>query len=141
MKNRIHNHTSCSSFFLIFLVMQLSSIVYGQQKQQTDENKFTIVIEKIHNGLKLVSTFGSAWKELTFGLNNYQTQAIDEWGMTETGKVGAEKDAELAHYLFIIMKTEKGIALKGLEGTSWTELSFSLNEKEKQQINRDGMVQ
>lgn len=141
MKSRILKHSFTSSLFLVYMVLALATKVSAQQKQQADENEFTIVIEKTNDGLKLVSPSGSAWKELSFALNNYQPQAIDEWGMTQIGKVSAEKRPDLANYLFTIMKTDKGISLKGLDGTSWTELSFSLTGEGKQMINQDGMMQ
>ena len=141
MKNRILNIFLRSLFFLTFLVLGLATNLSAQKKQHADESEFTIVIEKTNDGLKLVSPSGSAWKELSFALNNYQPQAIDEWGMTQLGKVSTERDAKLANYLFTIMKTDKGISLKGLDGTSWTELGFSLAGNGKQMINQDGMMQ
>jgi hypothetical protein len=60
--------------------------------------------------------------------------------MTELDKVSSEKDANLADFLFTVSKTENGLVLKGIEGTAWTDLRFSLPENGKQEIDQYGMV-
>jgi hypothetical protein len=112
----------------------------AQEKKSTDLKDFKIVIEKTKNGIKMQSFKGSAWINLTFSINNNSTQAIDEYGMTTLDQISSEKDVNLADFLFTISKTENGIALKGIEGTAWTDLSFSLSENGKQEINQFGMV-
>jgi hypothetical protein len=42
--------------------------------------------------------------------------------------------------LFTITKTNDGIVLKGIEGTAWTDLSFSLSENGRQAIDQFGMT-
>ena len=83
---------------------------------------------------------GSAWLDLSFSLNNDRPQAVDEYGMTELKNVSENKDEKLADFLFTITKTENGIELKGIEGTAWTELKFSLAENKKQAIDQFGMT-
>ncbi|MCG8319187.1 MAG: hypothetical protein MI921_06770 [Cytophagales bacterium] len=97
-------------------------------------------MEKTDNGIKLTSTEGSAWIDLAFSIDNDLPQAIDEHGMTKTDKVSSEKDANLADFLFTMTKTENGIVLQGIEGTAWTDLSFSLTENRKQTIDQFGMT-
>ena len=41
---------------------------------------FKIIIEKTDNGIKMKSEKGSAWINLSFSLNNYRAQAVDEYG-------------------------------------------------------------
>ncbi|MFA5436136.1 MAG: hypothetical protein WC372_08885 [Candidatus Neomarinimicrobiota bacterium] len=101
---------------------------------------FKIVVEKTGTGIKMKSLEGSAWLDLLFSLNNYRPQAIDEYGMTALNAVSSNKDAGLADFLFTVTKTENGIELKGIEGTAWTELSFSLAENEKQAIDQNGLI-
>ena len=83
---------------------------------------------------------GSAWVETSFKIKNYVPQAIDEYGMTELKKVSSKKDSNLADFLFTITRTEDGIVLKGIEGTAWSDLSFSLAENGKQTIDQLGMI-
>jgi hypothetical protein len=102
--------------------------------------EFKITIEKTDNGLKLLSDKGSAWIDLSFSLAKDKPQAIDEYGMTQLGKVSTDKDPKLADYLFTITKTNEGITLTGVEGTAWKELSFSLEKNGRQAINQFGMT-
>jgi hypothetical protein len=97
-------------------------------------------VENTENGIKMQSIEGGAWINLSFSIKNDQPQAIDEYGLTELEKISPKKDTNLADFLFTITKTEKGIVLKGIEGTAWTDLSFSLTEKEKQAIDQFGMT-
>jgi len=77
---------------------------------------------------------------LSFTINNDRPQAIDEYGMTDLDNVSSNKDSNLADFLFTITRTDKGIEFKGLEGTAWTDLSFSLAENGKQAIDQNGMT-
>ena len=77
---------------------------------------------------------------MSFSLNNERPQAIDEYGMTELNKSTSNKDANLADFLFTITKTKNGVELKGINGTSWKTLSFSLATNVRQAIDQDGMT-
>lgn len=112
----------------------------AQEKNSTDLKDFKIVIEKTDNGIAMKSIQGSAWIDLSFSLNDYQAQAVDEYGMTKLDNVSPGKDSNLADFLFTISKTKNGIELKGLEGTSWTNLSFALAVNGKQAIDQFGMA-
>ena len=89
---------------------------------------------------KTTSVEGIAWIDLSFNLKNDQTQAIDEYGMTELNKVSSKKDSNLADFLFTITKTDSGIKLKGIEGTAWIDLSFSLTKNKKQAFDQYGVT-
>lgn len=110
------------------------------QKQTTELKDFKIVIERTEKGIQMNSTEGSAWLDLSFNINNYQPQAVDEFGMADLKNVSKSKNKNLADYLFTILKTEQGIELKGIEGTAWTELKFSLTTSNKQAIDQFGMT-
>jgi len=111
-----------------------------KKKNTNDLKNFKVVVEKTDKGIKLQSIEGSAWIDLSFSINNDRPQAIDEYGMTELNKISSDKDSNLADFLFTITKTENRIILKGIEGTAWTDLSFSLLENGKQAINQFGMT-
>jgi hypothetical protein len=119
---------------------RLSSKSIALEKKSDDLKDFVIVVEKTKNGIKMKSIKGSAWVDLTFSIINDRSQAIDEYGMAKLEDVSSDKDPLLADFLFTITKTENGIVLKGMEGTAWTNLSFSLSENGKQAINQFGMT-
>ncbi len=129
-----------SNLLIAVLILTASSESIAQDNKPTDLKGFKVVIEKTENGIKLQSIQGSAWIALSFNINNYQPQAIDEYGMTKLEKNSSEKDSNLADFLFTITKTENEIILKGIEGTAWTDLSFSLVEYGKQAIDQIGMT-
>jgi len=109
-------------------------------KQSTpDLQEFKLTIKNTDKGLELQGLKGSAWTNLSFTLNNYRPQAVDEYGMTDVEK-SQGKDPKLADFLFTIEKTKDGILLKGVKGTAWKELSFSLSKGESQQVDQMGMT-
>lgn len=128
------------SLIAVFL-LTLNSELSAQDLPTTELKDFKITIEMTEDGIKMQSPEGSAWTDLSFSLGNHVPQAIDEYGTTKIDKVSAYKDANLADYLFTITKTKDGIVLKGIEGTAWTELSFSLHKDRKQTINQFGMTE
>lgn len=140
MKTKSNFKKLSSTLLIAVLFIIVNSDLLAQEKKSTDLKDFKIVVEKTDNGIKLTSTEGSAWVDLAFSIDNDLPQAIDEHGMTKTDKVSSEKDANLADFLFTITKTENGIVLKGIEGTAWTDLSFSLAENRKQAIDQFGMT-
>ena len=121
-------------------VLTASSELIAQEKKADDLKSFKVVVEKTENGIKMQSIKGSAWVDLSFSINNDKPQAIDEYGMTELNKISSDKDSNLTNFLFTITKTENGIVLKGIEGTAWTDLSFSLLKNGKQAIDQFGMT-
>lgn len=137
-------HISRSQWPTVSLVTIFNLIVctnVAAQQMKTPEPKdFKITIERTVDGLKMQSADGCAWINLSFTNNNYQPRYINEFGLTDPANTSVEKDARLAHFLLLVQKTEKGIALKGINGTAWTSLNFSLALNEKQTINRYGMV-
>lgn len=123
----------------LFLFTSSSELI-AQEATSAGLKEFKILVEKTEDGIKMQSVQGSAWANLSFSLKNDQTQAVDEYGMTDFGAISSEKDTNLADYLFTITETESGIVLKGIEGTSWTDLSFLLALNSKQAIDQFGMT-
>jgi len=140
MKAKLNFKWLIPNLLIAVFVLTASCNLIAQEKKSTDLKDFKVVVERTENGIKMQSIEGSAWLNLTFSINNYQTQAIDEYGMTELNKISSNKDSNLADFLFIISKTENGIVLKGIEGTAWTDLTFSLAENGKQAIDQFGMT-
>lgn len=130
---------------ILFLVFA-PFLAFAQNSPMTFHNgsfelkSFKITIENTKNGLKLFSSQGSAWINLSFSASKEQTRVIDEFGMTQLDNVSSNKDVKLADYLFTITKTVDGIKLTGVEGTAWKELSFSLRANDKISIDQLGMT-
>ena len=55
--------------------MTASSELMAQEKK-AELKDFKIIIEKTDKGIKMKSTKGSAWIDLSFSLNNYRPQAV-----------------------------------------------------------------
>ncbi len=140
MKKRLNFRKLIMNSLIAVFVLTASSELIAQEKKSNDLKNFKVVVEKTDNGIKMQSIEGSAWIDLSFSINNDRPQAIDEYGMTELNKISSEKDSNLADFLFTITKTENGFILKGIEGTAWTDLSFSLLENGKQAIDQFGMT-
>ncbi|MBP6586074.1 MAG: hypothetical protein WAS56_02465 [Saprospiraceae bacterium] len=125
------------AFFLLICSLESKA----QDQNIADVKEFKITIEQTDKGLKMQSSKGSAWIELSFSLRKNKAQAIDEYGMTKLAKVSTIKDPKIADYLFTITKKKGKILLTGIEGTVWKELSFSLPKKTKQSIDHLGMTE
>lgn len=140
MKTKLNFKRPFLNLIIVLFVLTSSSELVAQEDKSTDLKDFNVVVEKTENGIKMQSVQGSAWIDLSFSLNNNRPQAIDEYGMTDLKAVSSNKDSNLADFLFTITKTENGVELKGIEGTAWIELTFSLAENEKQAIDQNGMT-
>lgn len=127
------------NLIIFVFLMTLSSEIIAQNESSFELKSFKITIENTRNGLKLFSSQGSAWKELSFSAPKNQLRVIDEFGMTQLDNVSSNKDVKIADYLFTITKTVDGIKLTGVEGTAWKELSFSLTINQKITIDELGM--
>lgn len=138
MKTKLNFKRPFLTLILALLFLTTTSHLIAQEKK-ADLKDFKIIVENTDNGVKMKSNKGSAWIDLSFNLND-QPQAVDEYGMTELKNVSENKDKNLADFLFTITKTESGIQLKGIEGTAWTELKFSLTDNKKQAFNQFGMI-
>ncbi|WP_420602335.1 hypothetical protein [Flagellimonas sp.] len=122
------------------LFLAITSGLTAQEEKSADIKDFKVVIEKTDDGIKMQGVNGSVWSDLSFSLNKNRPQAIDEYGMTDLNKVSTNKDPRFTDFLFTITKTDHGIELKGIQGTAWSSLSFSLAENQKQAIDQNGMT-
>lgn len=139
MKTKLNIKRAFSMVIMAVLFLTVTPELMAQENK-TELKDFKIIVEKTDDGIKMKSTEGSAWIDLSFSLNDYRPQAVDEYGMTELESVSGNKDDNIADFLFTITKTKNGIELKGIEGTVWTELKLSLAENKKQAINQFGMT-
>jgi arginine repressor len=140
MKTKLNFRKLITHSLIAVFVLTASSELIAQEKKSDDLKNFKVVVEKTDNRIKMQSLEGSAWIDLSFSIKNDRPQAIDEYGKTELNKISSKKNSNLADFLFTITKTENGIILKGIEGTAWTDLSFTLLENGKQTIDQFGMT-
>lgn len=134
------NNLLINALIVIFLI-STSFRLSAQNQDTTNLKDFKIVIENTDTGIKMQSLKGCAWIDLSFGLKNYNTQYIDEYGMTEKEKLSDQNDTTLANFLITLTKTKDGITLQGIEGTAWKELKFSFAKNGRQVIDQFGMVE
>ena len=106
----------------------------------SDLKSFNISFEESPNGIKMTCEKGCAWEELTISLNENKPQAINAQGMTELDKKTRTKEANLADFLFTIVKTNEEVKLTGIEGTAWEELTFSILKGHTQMLNENGIT-
>lgn len=121
----------------------MTSVLGIKLKEEISDSlkEFRITIEKTYSGFKLQSDKGSAWVDLSLANIDNIPQAINEHGMTKIGEDPCnKKDPELANYLLTISDTSYGIVLKGIEGTAWEELNFTLQNGTKQAIDQLGIT-
>ncbi len=143
MKTVFNIKKQIAGLIAIAFIFTLSTTSTAQENKTGNSKNFKIIIEKTKNGVKLKCLKGCAWTDLSFSLRNGYQQPVDENGMAETDILSSNKyqDPNFAHFLFTIGKTKDGIQIKGLKGTDWSGLSFSLRDNEKQAIDKHGMAQ
>jgi hypothetical protein len=130
-----------SNLTLLFATFLLSTTtVLTAQEGYSDLKDFKIAVEIVENGIKLTCENGCAWKELRTSLKNHKPQAINSIGMTTLDDNSSIKDISLADFLITVTKTSKGIELKGIKGTAWIELAFSLKQNQPKAFNQNGMA-
>lgn len=139
------NQTNQSAIFKIALAFVLMNgavtLTFSQAKLETPLSGFLILVETTENGLKLTCQEGCAWGELSFSLNAYRRQAVNQYGMTSLKKDQPEKNDGLSNFLFTVKKTKEGLNLEGKEGTAWSELSFKCPDNNcYQHIDQEGMA-
>ncbi|MFK5889735.1 MAG: hypothetical protein QM486_03260 [Flavobacteriaceae bacterium] len=141
MNTKLNIKGFISNLLIAVFILTASSVLTAQKKKLNDLKHFIIIIENTENGIKMQNIQGCAWLDLTFSFIN-NPRAIDEYGMTKSNKAPSykHKDANLANFLFTVKKTKKGVVLKGIKGTAWTDLSFSLAKNEKKAIDEYGMT-
>lgn len=140
MKSKLSSGRSVLYLLAAAFVLTVRAGLFAQERQSTALKDFKIVVEKTETGIKMQSVKGSAWTVLGFSIKKDQPRAIDEYGIADLDKVSSKKDAGLADFLFTMTKTGNEIVLKGIEGTAWTDLSFSLAENGKQAVDQYGMT-
>ena len=141
-----YRELNMKKFFLILVaVICFGKFANAQTESVFEASNFLLLIENTKDGIKLTSGKGCAFKELSFSLKKGQTQEIDQFGMRNANdKVRVVNDENLASFRFSITKRNDGpaldVAFEGIEGTTWTKLSFSV-PRGSQLIDQNGMLE
>jgi len=99
-----------------------------------DLPEFSLLIVKTGKG-EIRLTGIKSCNFITLNYSGQARQVIDECGMV------GPNDERVSKFRFEITKTKEGLALKGITGTAWKELSFSGPDGLCMQvINQNGMV-
>ncbi|RSK39864.1 hypothetical protein [Mangrovimonas spongiae] len=139
MKLTVLKQHTLKCFLILACIICSTSNVKAQK--QTRLAPFKLVIKhNTNHDFTLTSLKGTIWKNLSFTLKSDTPQVIDEYGLLSSGTTSKVAPPNLTDFLFTITKTADGVLLKGLEGTTWTELSFSLPKNSKQLFTHKGMV-
>ncbi|MGS2764627.1 hypothetical protein [Sinomicrobium sp. M5D2P9] len=141
MKIPLHCKKRYAKLLLIAFITTSGTILLARHKEPSPPASFKIIVEKTANGIAMQSVEGTAWVNLSFSLGPNQSQAVNARGMADLDDASPANNEEHAGFMFVITKTKDGIALKGVKGTTWKALSFSLGEHEKQAIDQQGMTE
>lgn len=139
MKIKYHLTRTLVNLSLTFLLLTVSTVAFSQNQSKV-LNQFKLRMEKTDKGIEIHSLEGSAWSNLSFSLSDNQQQAVDEYGMAELDK-STGNDPKLADFLFTISESKNRVILKGIQGTAWKELSFTLSRGQEQTIDQLGMIE
>ena len=121
-----------STIFLLILLIASNYNAYSQKKPTDKLSDFVIVISQNDKAIVLESSKGCAWKELIF--ETQKEQGIDNFGMSND--YNAKKDLK---FYFTIIRTKTEFLLKGIKGTAWKELRFSINNNKKYEVTKFGV--
>ena len=134
---RIRELKMKKSLFILVVVVFLGINVNAQTE---NESKFQLLIENTENGIKITSSKGCAFKELTFSLSEGQIQEIDQYGMRKANDEIRKVDDNFASFRMTIKKEKDVIYFEGIEGTVFSKLSFLCLVGKNQLINQNGML-
>ena len=123
-------------FLILVAVICFGKFVNAQTESASKASNFLLLIENTNDGIKLTSKKGCAFKELSLTLKKGESREINQFGVRgEKAKVRLDDETNFASFRFKITKKNDGtgleVALEGIEGTTWKELSFSIPKSGK----------
>lgn len=129
---------------IVCLSLLLYSLTSNAQAERQDvQESFQITIEKFSDkNVQLTCSTGCAWKELQFAVQEKaMAQGINLYGMTGINRAIETTNDALADFLFTLKFEKDSVLLKGVKGTVWKDLSFTLKRNKSQKINHLGMIE
>ncbi len=102
-------------------------------EKNTDENLFLVTAEIKGNTIELKCESGCRWSQIEIEREG-KAQIINDFGFSEGNTLQTDI------FTFSVSQIGSEITLKGLKGTIWNNLRFSLAENKKQAFNQFGIV-
>ena len=93
-----------------------------------EKQAFKIQVSHTGNQVHMTCLDGCAWKELSFTAKKNQTMHVNSFGVSETMN---SSENPKANFAFQLKKEGNRLTLESHEGTTWTQLSFTLNSSPK----------
>ncbi|NOY48641.1 MAG: M56 family metallopeptidase, partial [Chlorobi bacterium] len=131
----------------LILLPLLAIILYGfsERKEIIKEKKyekitdiepnlFLVSIEKNENSIRLKCNNGCKWEDISLDTNAKSIYTINNFGFTDGNTLKTDE------FAFTIERSENGVNLTGLKGTTWLDLKFYLKNNQRQVINQNGMI-
>lgn len=116
-------------FTLLFVLFHgFHSLSIAQTETEIKLTPFLILVESTDDGLKFKCDKGCAWTDLSFALNEDETQGVNQEGMTRGPDDKAFPHELLADFHFEVRKDSNGIYFKSLRGTAWLTLDFASSD-------------
>ena len=128
-----------TNLLFMFTVLTISTNAFAQ-KSPHEFKHFEIVVEKSKTDIKLHSVTGIEWSNLTMSMSDGQTETIGVNGILSQKDIEKMENNETNSYIISITRTSDGVAMKGVKGTEWLELGFSMDSTRSQAINENGMT-
>jgi len=95
MKTSLNFKKQITKLVIPIFVLAIAFASHAREREPNDLKSFKVVVEKTDNGVKLTCKNGCAWKNLAFSLNDSQSQAINEYGMTDLDENLSNEDADM----------------------------------------------
>ncbi|WP_405562473.1 M56 family metallopeptidase [Polaribacter sp. Asnod6-C07] len=96
------------------------------------KTKFSIILEKDQEQIKMICKKGCEWKELNFKLNLKTPQIVNKYGLNEVN----QRNKDDSFYL-VLLQDKGTFDMKSTKNTKWKGVSGSSNEKMKLLINEN----
>lgn len=113
-----------------------STVLPGVNAETTGITPFTIEFERTGTMVNMTCSKGCAWTDLSFTLEAYAVQHVNQEGMVSLEEVG-----EATNNGYLLKLTHKGddFVVEGITGTAFSELSFGCVTRCKVGLNESGV--
>ena len=133
-------HTSKTKTWLmtLFILPLIALLFYSFAEREyveknTDENLFLVTAEIKGNTIELKCESGCRWSQIEIEREG-KAQIINDFGFSEGNTLQTDI------FTFSVSQIGSEITLKGIKGTIWNNLKFSLAENKKQAFNQFGIA-
>lgn len=124
------------NIIILFLLLAASVQLHAQNSDNVQE--FAITIDQQGDELSLTCTEGCAWTTLSFDTGS--TKVVSSQGVRSTDE-GRSMLNTKPTFAFKVTKTADGLHFASISGTTWSELTCSLDANHVQVIDHSGIKQ